>query len=121
MVIDKCKGTTVFEGLESVVDVGGGTRTAAKAIADAFPDMKFTILDLPHVVVDLQGSKNLIYHGGDMFEAIPPADGVLLKVINFNDMLRFYFLNLTMSRIYHLMQVERLKIYYCLIFKYAKQ
>jgi trans-resveratrol di-O-methyltransferase len=80
MVIDKCKGTTVFEGLESVVDVGGGTRTAAKAIADAFPDMKFTILDLPHVVVDLQGSKNLIYHGGDMFEAIPPADRVLLKV-----------------------------------------
>ena len=80
MVIDKCKGTTVFEGLESVVDVGGGTRTAAKAIADAFPDMKFTILELPHVVVDLQGSKNLIYHGGDMFEAIPPADRVLLKV-----------------------------------------
>jgi trans-resveratrol di-O-methyltransferase len=121
MVIDKCKGTTVFEGLESVVDVGGSTGTAAKAIADAFPDMKFTVLDLPHVVVDLQGSKNLIYHGGDMFEAIPPADGVLLKVINFNDMLRFYFLNLTMSRVYHLMQVERLKIYYCLIFKYAKQ
>ena len=80
MVIDKCKVTTVFEGLESVVDVGGGTRTAAKAIADAFPDMKFTILELPHVVVDLQGSKNLIYHGGDMSEAIPPADRVLLKV-----------------------------------------
>ena len=36
VVIDKCKGNTVFEGLESVVDVGGDTRTAAKAIADAF-------------------------------------------------------------------------------------
>ncbi|PRQ49990.1 putative catechol O-methyltransferase [Rosa chinensis] len=79
VIIDDCKG--VFEGLESLVDVGGGTGTVAKAIADAFPHIECTVLDLPHVVADLQGSKNLKYTGGDMFEAVPPADTVLLKWI----------------------------------------
>ena len=79
VVIDKCK--RVFEGLESLVDVGGGIETAANAIADEFPNLKCTVLDLPQVVADLQGTdENLIYLGGNMFEAIPPADGVLLKV-----------------------------------------
>jgi hypothetical protein len=42
--------------------------------------MDCTVFDLPHVVSDLQGSKNLKYAGGDMFEAVPPADALLLKV-----------------------------------------
>ncbi|KAK8992066.1 hypothetical protein V6N11_044958 [Hibiscus sabdariffa] len=44
-----------FEGLGSLVDVGGGTGTVAKAIADAFPHLNCTVLDLPHVVHGLQG------------------------------------------------------------------
>nr|GMC76868.1 trans-resveratrol di-O-methyltransferase-like [Ipomoea batatas] len=40
----------VFEGLDSLVDVGGGTGMVAKTFADEFPDMKCTVLDLPHVV-----------------------------------------------------------------------
>ncbi|XP_075477634.1 trans-resveratrol di-O-methyltransferase-like [Primulina tabacum] len=77
----------LFEGVESLVDVGGGTGTMAKAIADAFPEMKCTVLDLPHVVSGLKGVSNLIYVGGDIFEAIPAADVVLLKWIlhNWND------------------------------------
>ncbi|KAJ0007039.1 hypothetical protein Pint_29589 [Pistacia integerrima] len=43
----------VFKGLKSLVDVGGGTGT--------------------------MGTKNLAFHGGDMFKAIPSADAVLLK------------------------------------------
>ena len=78
VVVDKCKG--VFDGLESFVDIGGGTGTVAKAIADTFPDIECTVLDLPHVVAGFQGSKNLKYVGGDMFEAIPPADAVFMKV-----------------------------------------
>jgi len=66
--------------LESVVDVGGGTGTMAKAIANAFPHIDCTVFDLPHVVADLQGSQNLKFVGGDMFEWVPPADAVLLKV-----------------------------------------
>ena len=59
VVVDKCMG--VFEGLESFVDVGGGTGTVAKAIADTFPNIKYTVFDLPHVFADFQGSKNLKY------------------------------------------------------------
>ncbi|PON49144.1 O-methyltransferase COMT-type [Parasponia andersonii] len=79
VVIDKCKG--VFEGLESLVDVGGGTGTVAKAIATAFPQIECTVFDLPHVVADLQGGDNLKFVGGDMFDAVPPAEAVLLKWI----------------------------------------
>ncbi|KAM7498082.1 hypothetical protein LguiA_022496 [Lonicera macranthoides] len=71
----------VFEGLESVVDVGGGTGTLASAVTTAFPQLKCTVLDLPHVVGDLAGSENLRFVGGDMFEAIPPANAALLKSI----------------------------------------
>ncbi|KAL7219306.1 hypothetical protein ACSBR2_012390 [Camellia fascicularis] len=69
----------VFEGLHSLVDVGGGTSTVAKAIANAFPNLRCTVLDLPHVVSGLQGIDKLNYVGGDMFQAIPFADAVLLK------------------------------------------
>ncbi|CBI21929.3 unnamed protein product, partial [Vitis vinifera] len=75
------EGKGVFEGLNSLVDVGGGTGQVAKAIANAFPHLNCTVLDLPHVVAGLQGSKNLNYFAGDIFEAIPPADAILLKWI----------------------------------------
>ncbi|GLT87810.1 hypothetical protein SLE2022_058700 [Rubroshorea leprosula] len=75
------KHRKVFEGLNSLVDIGGGTGTLAKAIADAFPHMDCTVFDLPHVVAGLEGIKNLKFVGGDMFEAIPPADAFLLKWI----------------------------------------
>ena len=78
IVIDKCKG--VFEGVESLVDVGGGTGTVAKAIAEAFPQMECTVFDLPHVVAGLSGGENVKFVGGDMFEAVPTGDGILLKV-----------------------------------------
>ncbi|XP_023771500.1 trans-resveratrol di-O-methyltransferase [Lactuca sativa] len=70
-----------FRTLNSIVDVGGGTGTVAKAIAEAFPDISCISFDLPHVVIGLVGSKNLRYIGGDMFEVIPKADAVVLKWI----------------------------------------
>ncbi|KAB1209855.1 Trans-resveratrol di-O-methyltransferase [Morella rubra] len=79
VVIDKC--SDVLEGLESLVDVGGSSGTMTKAITDAFPNIECTVLDLPHVVAGLQDNANLKYVGGDMFEAVPPADAVLLKWI----------------------------------------
>ncbi|KAI3711126.1 hypothetical protein L2E82_40985 [Cichorium intybus] len=71
----------VFKSLNSIVDVGGGTGTVAKAVAEAFPDLSCICFDLPHVVNGLVGSKNLSFLGGDMFETIPKADAVLLKWI----------------------------------------
>ncbi|KAL3509268.1 hypothetical protein ACH5RR_028669 [Cinchona calisaya] len=79
LVIKNCKDA--FLGLNSLVDVGGGTGTLAKAIADAFPHLNCAVLDLPHVVGGLEReSKNLAFVGGDMFVAIPPTDAILLKV-----------------------------------------
>lgn len=79
VVIKECKG--VFEEIKSLVDVGGGVGTMVKAIADAFQHLQCIDFDLPHVIAGLEGSNNLSYVGGDMFEAIPPANAVLLKWI----------------------------------------
>ena len=77
-VVGECK--EVLEGLSSLIDVGGGIGTVAKVIAGAFPDLKCTVFDQPHVVANLQGGQNLEFVAGDMFKEIPPADAVLLKV-----------------------------------------
>ncbi|PRQ40493.1 putative trans-resveratrol di-O-methyltransferase [Rosa chinensis] len=79
VVIKECQG--VFEGLNSIVDVGGGRGTMAFAIANAFPHIKCTVLDLPHVIDNLKGTNNLDFVVGDMFEKIPPANAILLKWI----------------------------------------
>ncbi|XP_049365784.1 trans-resveratrol di-O-methyltransferase-like [Solanum verrucosum] len=74
-------GKGVFEGLKSLVDVGGGTGTVAKAISNAFPELKCSVFDLPHVVEGLEGGNNLSYIGGDMFKSVPSAHAILLKWI----------------------------------------
>ncbi|KAE9615111.1 hypothetical protein Lal_00048475 [Lupinus albus] len=79
VLIEKYKET--FKGFESLVDVGGGTGDVAKAIASSFPQLECVVFDLPHVVTGSQGSDNLKYVGGNMFEAIPPTDVILLKWI----------------------------------------
>ncbi|XP_022156551.1 probable O-methyltransferase 3 [Momordica charantia] len=71
----------IFDGVKSLVDVGGGTGTVARVIADVFPQIQCVVLDLPHVVADLEGSHNLTYLEGDMFQSIPSADVLLLKWI----------------------------------------
>uniref|UniRef100_A0A0A9GF16 O-methyltransferase domain-containing protein n=1 Tax=Arundo donax TaxID=35708 RepID=A0A0A9GF16_ARUDO len=72
----------IFHGLSSLVDVGGGHGAAAQVIAGAFPTIKCTVVDLPHVVGKATtGDGTLNFIAGDMFESIPPADAVLLKNI----------------------------------------
>jgi trans-resveratrol di-O-methyltransferase len=72
----------IFQGLCSLVDVGGGTGTVARIISEAFPHIKCTVFDLPHVVANLPETTNLKYVGGDMFRSIPSADAILIKVCN---------------------------------------
>ncbi|KAJ3683624.1 hypothetical protein LUZ60_013851 [Juncus effusus] len=71
----------VFQGIESLVDVGRGTGVSAKLIADNFPNIKCTVLDLPHVVGNLPNDDTVKFVSGDMFDYIPPANAVLLKWI----------------------------------------
>ncbi|TMW86023.1 hypothetical protein EJD97_022054 [Solanum chilense] len=77
LVVKDCR--EVFEGLNSLVDVGGGTGVIAKTILEAIPHLKCTVLDLPHVVANMPQTENLIYVGGNMFQCIPHADAILLK------------------------------------------
>ncbi|CAJ1976380.1 unnamed protein product [Sphenostylis stenocarpa] len=71
--------TSVFENLDSIVDVGGGTGTTARIISETFPKLQCVVLDLPQVIANLTGSSNLSFVGGDMFKSIPQTDAILLK------------------------------------------
>nr|DAD24234.1 TPA_asm: hypothetical protein HUJ06_025697 [Nelumbo nucifera] len=79
VLIQDCKD--VFQGIKSVVDVGGGTGTAMRDIAKAFPHLKCTIYDLPHVIADSPDYPEVDRIAGDMFKHIPSADAILLKWI----------------------------------------
>jgi hypothetical protein len=71
-----------FDGVASLVDVAGGTGTAARAIARAFPHIKCTVLDLPNVIDSVVTADDGVveYVAGDMMSSIPMADAVFLKV-----------------------------------------
>ena len=63
-----------------MVDVGGGTGLTARTISEAFPQLKCTVFDLPHVVANLPEYRNLEFVGGDMFQSVPSADATLMKL-----------------------------------------
>ncbi|KAF7021741.1 hypothetical protein CFC21_034636 [Triticum aestivum] len=71
----------VFDGVTSLVDVGGGTGSAARAIAKAFPHVKCSVLDLPNVVNSVPPDGVVEYISGDMMSSIPATDAVFLKYI----------------------------------------
>ncbi|KAM3405364.1 hypothetical protein ACQJBY_008065 [Aegilops geniculata] len=69
----------VFQGIGSLMDVGGGLGAAAQAISRAFPSLECTVMDLDHVVAKAPVGTDVKYVVGDMFESVPPADAVFLK------------------------------------------
>ncbi|KAB2036014.1 hypothetical protein ERO13_D04G168800v2 [Gossypium hirsutum] len=64
----------VFDGVESLVDVGGGNGTALSLLVKAFPWIRGINFDLPHVVAVSAKSDSIENVGGDMFMSIPNAD-----------------------------------------------
>ncbi|KAJ1263657.1 hypothetical protein BS78_09G202300 [Paspalum vaginatum] len=77
IAIKECPGA--FQGIRSLVDVGGGLGAAAQAISKAFPDVKCSVLDLDHVVAKAPSDTDVQYVAGDMFESVPPADAMFFK------------------------------------------
>ncbi|KAI5672278.1 hypothetical protein M9H77_12642 [Catharanthus roseus] len=80
----------VFEGLKSIVDVGGATGSDSIAIAKAVTGLKCTVFDLPQAFADLKDDpklENVEFVPGSMFEEIPQSNAILLKWIlhNWND------------------------------------
>ncbi|XP_051132445.1 acetylserotonin O-methyltransferase-like [Andrographis paniculata] len=67
-----------FQGLSSVVDVGGGDGTALRVLTAAFPAIRGINLDLPHVVSEAPPSEGIEHVAGDMFQMVPKADAAFL-------------------------------------------
>jgi len=76
-------GETIFRGVDSLVDVAGGVGGSTATIAAAFPSLKCTVLDLPHVVAKAPSVSNVQFVAGDMFESIPPTNAIFLKVSSY--------------------------------------
>ncbi|MCL7039819.1 hypothetical protein MKW94_024851 [Papaver nudicaule] len=72
--------TDGFNGVGSLVDVGGGTGTLLAEIVKAYPSIQGINFDLPHVVATCTDFPGVKHVGGDMFVDIPEADAVIMKV-----------------------------------------
>ena len=70
----------VLGSVGSLVDVGGGTGSVLAEIVKSYPHIKGINFDLPHVVAMAPIYDGITHVGGDMFEAIPNADAVFMKV-----------------------------------------
>ncbi|KAG2717257.1 hypothetical protein I3843_Q030500 [Carya illinoinensis] len=63
----------------SLVDVGGGTGEMVAQIVKAHPHIKAINFDLPHVITTAPMHQGVSHIEGNMFEAIPNANAILLK------------------------------------------
>lgn len=70
----------VFEGIGSLVDVGGGDGTALRTLLKACPWIRGINFDLPHVVSVAPHFDGVEHVGGNFFETVPKADAVFIMV-----------------------------------------
>uniref|UniRef100_A0A5B6YWW7 Putative caffeic acid O-methyltransferase n=1 Tax=Davidia involucrata TaxID=16924 RepID=A0A5B6YWW7_DAVIN len=77
-ILETYKG---FEGLTSVVDVGGGTGATLNMIVSKHPTIKGINFDLPHVIEDAPSYPGVEHAGGDMFVSVPKGDAIFMKWI----------------------------------------
>ncbi|CAI9100563.1 OLC1v1037690C2 [Oldenlandia corymbosa var. corymbosa] len=68
-----------FEGLNTLVDVGGGFGVSLHKIVSKYPQIKGINFDLPHVVKNAPSYPGVTHIGGDMFESVPKADAIFIK------------------------------------------
>lgn len=69
-----------FNSIGSLVDVGGGTGGVLAEIVRSYPHIEGINFDLPHVVATTPACNGVTHFGGDMFDTIPCADTVFIKV-----------------------------------------
>ncbi|KAB5541627.1 hypothetical protein DKX38_014601 [Salix brachista] len=68
----------VFDGVRTLVDVGGGNGTTLQMLVKAFPWIQGINFDLPYVVSVAPESEGVKHVGGDFFENVPKADAAFL-------------------------------------------
>ncbi|KAG2318572.1 hypothetical protein Bca4012_055221 [Brassica carinata] len=69
----------LFDGVSTVVDVGGGNGEAMGILVKEFPWIKGFNFDLPHVTDVAQVLDGVENVGGDMFDYVPKSDAVFIK------------------------------------------
>lgn len=77
-ILETYKG---FEGLTSIVDVGGGTGAVVNMIVSKYPSIKGINFDLPHVIEEAPQYPGVQHVGGDMFVSVPKGDAIFMKWI----------------------------------------
>ncbi|CAH9146721.1 unnamed protein product, partial [Cuscuta epithymum] len=75
------EGYKGFEGLKSLVDVGGGTGSTLNMILSKHPNIKGINFDLPHVIQDALPYHGIEHISGDMFVSVPEGDAIFMKWI----------------------------------------
>ncbi|XP_047973193.1 acetylserotonin O-methyltransferase-like [Salvia hispanica] len=70
-----------FDGISSLVDVGGGDGTALRILVKAFPWIQGISFDLPHVASAAPPCDGVKHVAGDMFQAVPNADAAFLMSV----------------------------------------
>ncbi|KAL2347211.1 hypothetical protein Fmac_001211 [Flemingia macrophylla] len=73
-----------FEGVSTLVDVGGGVGETLKLILSAYPSIKGINFDLPQMIKNAPRHPGIEHIGGDMFKSIPNGDTILLKFVCHN-------------------------------------
>ncbi|VFQ95716.1 unnamed protein product [Cuscuta campestris] len=70
-----------FEGVGTLVDVGGGLGVSLSIISAKYPRIKAINFDLPHVIKHAPPYPGVEHVGGDMFESVPKGDAIFMKWI----------------------------------------
>ncbi|CAN0928222.1 Caffeic acid 3-O-methyltransferase 2, partial [Linum grandiflorum] len=71
-----------FEGVETLVDVGGGNGSGVHLISSRFPTIcKAINFDLPSVVEKSPSYPGVEHVAGDMFKSVPKGDAIFMKWI----------------------------------------
>ncbi|MED6132540.1 hypothetical protein PIB30_019866 [Stylosanthes scabra] len=73
-----------FEGVSTLVDVGGGNGQCLKMIISKYPNIKGINFDLPQVIQHALPYPGIEHVGGNMHETIPKGDAIMLKAVCHN-------------------------------------
>ncbi|KAK7279712.1 hypothetical protein RJT34_24769 [Clitoria ternatea] len=75
---------TGFEGISTLVDVGGGNGQNLKMIISKYPSIKGINFDLPQVIENAPPLPGIEHVGGDMFASVPQGNAIILKAVCHN-------------------------------------
>nr|ARS23166.1 COMT4 [Plagiochasma appendiculatum] len=78
------QGYDGFEGVQTLVDVGGSYGTLLGIIVQAKPHIRGINFDRPHIIASAPELPGVEHVGGDFFESVPKGDTILLKSILHN-------------------------------------